>query len=257
MNKKLISAILALFLCICLAVCVSAAQTDLVKDSLVRDAADILSAPEEYDLNAKLQSVSETYKAEIRVVTLLSVEDGDVNRALEELYDSSGFGYGENHDGVLLMVCMDPREYRILSNGFAGDAITESDIDAIGERIVSDLSAGNYADAFYGFIDECEYYLNGYINGFPFDADVNLALSVFVGFVISLIVTGVWKGQLKSVRKQDQANVYVKKGSLLITQSGDYFMYRNIIRTERPKSSSSGSSGSSGGSSRSIGGGSF
>ena len=220
---------------------------------LVWDEAELLNETEVAQLNSKLESISQKYKAEIRVVTLSSMDGGDIDEFLEYLYDESGFGYGENHDGVLLVVCMDPREYRILSNGFAGEAITSGDIDAIGEAFKSDLSDGNYADAFDTFADKCEYYLDGHINGFPFNTGKNLLICLGIGLVVALIVTGIWKNQLKSVRKQSAANAYVKAGTMQITQSGDFFMYRNVTKTQKQSSSSSGSSGSS----RSTGGGSF
>jgi uncharacterized protein len=220
---------------------------------LVWDEAELLNETEVAQLNSKLESISKKYKAEIRVVTLSSMDGGDIDEFLEYLYDESGFGYGENHDGVLLVVCMDPREYRILSNGFAGEAITSGDIDAIGEAFKSDLSDGNYADAFDTFADKCEYYLDGHINGFPFNTGKNLLICLGIGFVVALIVTGIWKNQLKSVRKQSAANAYVKAGTMQITQSGDFFMYRNVTKTQKQSSSSSGSSGSS----PSTGGGSF
>ena len=220
---------------------------------LVWDEAELLNETEVAQLNSKLESISEKYKAEIRVVTLSSMDGGDIDEFLEYLYDESGFGYGENHDGVLLVVCMDPREYRILSNGFADEAITSGRIDAIGEAFKSDLSDGNYADAFDTFADKCEYYLDGHINGFPFNTGKNLLICLGIGFVVALIVTGIWKNQLKSVRKQSAANAYVKAGTMQITQSGDFFMYRNVTKTQKQSSSSSGSSGSS----RSTGGGSF
>lgn len=220
---------------------------------LVWDEAELLNETEVAQLNSKLESISKKYKAEIRVVTLSSMDGGDIDEFLEYLYDESGFGYGENHDGVLLVVCMDPREYRILSNGFAGEAITSGDIDAIGETFKSDLSDGNYADAFDTFADKCEYYLDGHINGFPFNTGKNLLICAGIGLVVALIVTGIWKGQLKSVRKKSAANAYVKAGTMQITQSGDFFMYRNVTKTQKQSSSSSGSSGSS----RSTGGGSF
>ena len=220
---------------------------------LVWDEAELLNETEVTQLNSKLESISKKYKAEIRVVTLSSMDGGDIDEFLEYLYDESGFGYGENHDGVLLVVCMDPREYRILSNGFAGEAITSGDIDAIGEAFKSDLSDGNYADAFDTFADKCEYYLDGHINGFPFNTGKNLLICLGIGLVVALIVTGIWKNQLKSVRKQSAANAYVKAGTMQITQSGDFFMYRNVTKTQKQSSSSSGSSGSS----RSTGGGSF
>ena len=257
MKRTIISLLLVVMLCMSLAISASAANVDFIEDNLlVWDEAELLNETEVAQLSSKLESISKKYKAEIRVVTLSSMDGGDIDEFLEYLYDESGFGYGENHDGVLLVVCMDPREYRILSNGFAGEAITSGDIDTIGEAFKSDLSDGNYADAFDTFADKCEYYLDGHINGFPFNAGKNLLICLGIGFVVALIVTGIWKNQLKSVRKQSAANAYVKAGTMQITQSGDFFMYRNVTKTQKQSSSSSGSSGSSG-SSRSTGGGSF
>jgi uncharacterized protein len=119
---------------------------------------------------------------------------------------------------------------------------------------VSDLSDGNYYDAFDAFAQQCKYYLDGYVNGFPFDAGTSFLVAVGVGLLVAVIVTSIMKGQLKSVRMQRAASVYVKPGSLAITQTGDFFMYSNVTRTERQQSSSSSGSG---GSSRSTGGGSF
>jgi uncharacterized protein len=65
------------------------------------------------------------------------------------------------------------------------------------------------------------------------------------------------KGQLKSVRKQNRANNYMKTGSLQVTVHRDLFLYRDITRTRKQTNSSSGGSRSSGGGSRSVGGGSF
>ena len=224
-------------------------------DLLVWDEAELLNETEVAQLNSKLESISKKYKAEIRVVTLSSMDGGDIDEFLEYLYDESGFGYGENHDGVLLVVCMDPREYRILSNGFAGEAITSGDIDAIGEAFKSDLSDGNYADAFDTFADKCEYYLDGHLNGFPFNYGMNLAIALLIGVLAGQLTGKSLKGQLKTVRKQHQAKNYVKSGSMNLTEQEDVFLYSDVQRTE--KDTDSDDTRSSGGSSRSTGGGSF
>ena len=77
-------------------------------------------------------------------------------------------------------------------------------------------------------------------------------IALGIGIVAGVVVAMVLKGQLKSVRKQNQANVYVKPGSMKLTASNDFFLYRTVDRRKK-ESSSSGSSGSS----RSVGGGSF
>lgn len=223
-----------------------------VKEYLVFDEADLLNDSEELALEEKLADLSNKHNAQIVVCTIESMDGGDIDEFLEYIYDYMEFGYGENRDGVLLLVCMDPREYRILSNGFAGEAIDSGDIDSIGDVIVSDLSDGNYAAAFDAFADQCGYYLDGYINGFPFNFGKNLLICLVIGIVAGAVVAFVLKGQLKTVRKQNQANVYVKPGSMQVTVRNDFFLYREVSKTKKESSSSSGS-----GSSRSTGGGSF
>ena len=248
--KKLFSLFLVVLLCISLAVCAFAADNT----GFVYDDAGLLTESETAALTQKLAEVSRQYEAQIIVHTVSSVPYGDVDRYLEDWYDSNLFGYGADRDGVLLLLCMDTRDYRILSNGYAGYAITSRTIDAIGETIVSDLSDGEYYDAFKAFADECAYYLDGYINGFPFDFGKNAIICLIIGSVISLIVSSVLKGQLKSVRQQDSAGNYVRSGSMNVTVHNDFFLYRTVSRIKK-ESHSSRSSG--GGGSRSTGGGKF
>jgi len=226
-------------------------KSEAEKDFLY-DEADLLTDGEEAVLTGKLQSISNTYQAQLVVCTIASMDGADIDRYLDFLYDTMGFGYGENHDGVLLLVCMDPREYRILSNGFAGVAIDGDAIDTMGDGFVSDLSDGNYAAAFTEFADQCVYYLDGHLNGFPFNFGKNLLISLAIGIAVGLIVAFILKSQLKTVRRQDQANVYVKQGSMNLTHQSDIYLYRTVSRTKR-QSSSSGS----GGTARSRGGGSY
>ena len=223
------------------------------EERLLYDEADLLADSEEAALMGKLAAVSTGYEAQIVVVTIASMDGGNIDTYVDYVYDSMGFGYGENYDGVLLLVCLDPREYRILSNGFAGVAIDPDDISKISDEIVGDLSDGDYAGAFNQFADECAYYLDGHINGFPFNAGKSLAISLIVGVVIGLIVAFVLKGQLKSVHSQSRAQEYVKNGSMHVNLSNDMFLYRTVTRTKKQSSSSSGS----GGTARSKGGGSF
>ncbi len=224
----------------------------MVEEYLVFDEADLLNNSEELALEEKLADLSSKHGAQIVVCTIESMDGGDIDEFLGYLYDEMGFGYGDNHDGVLLLVCMDPREYRILSNGFAGKAIDSGDIGRIGDEMVSDLSDGDYAAAFDTFANQCDYYLDGYTNGFPFNFGKNILICLIIGIVAGLVVAFILKGQLKSVRKQNQANVYVKPGSMQVTVRNDFFLYREVTRTKKESSGSSGS-----GSSRSSGGGSF
>lgn len=253
MMRKFFSALLVLILCFSLAIAVSANAAS--SDLFLIDDADLLTDSEEAFLLEKLESVSSAYQAQIVIVTVESIGNADAEMALEYIYDSMNFGYGPNHDGVLLLICMETREYQILSNGFASEAMDNIDIEMIGDSIVPSLSNGDYADAFDEFIRQCDYRLDGYLNGYPFQPGVTLLISLAIGLAAALIVTSILKRQLKTVRVQYAANAYVKPGSMQVSVHRDIFLYRNVTRTKKESSSSSGRS--SGGSSRSTGGGSF
>ena len=65
-----------------------------------------------------------------------------------------------------------------------------------------------------------------------------LLTAVALGVGIGLLVAFMLKGQLKSVHRQDQANAYVKPGSMQITQSDDHFLYSNVVRMPKQQNNS-------------------
>ena len=69
-----------------------------------------------------------------------------------------------------------------------------------------------------------------------------LGLSFAAGLGAALLAVGSMKSQLKSVGMQREARDYIRPGSLQVTSNGDYFLYRTIHRTEKPKPKSSGGS---------------
>ena len=227
-----------------------------VEEQLVFDEADLLSDSEEAALVEKLTEVSHTYNTQLVVATLPALNNGNIDDFVEYLYDAMDFGYGETKEGVLLLVCMDPREYRILSNGYAGEAIGPDQIDTLCDFMETYLPNGHYTTAFHSFADQSGEFLKYYQAGSPFKAGKSLAISLIIGIIAGLIVAFILKGQLKSVRKQDQAHRYVKPGSMTVNIQYDIFLYRTVTRTQKQKRVESTSSGS-GGTTRSKGGGSF
>lgn len=261
MKRKIISAVLALMLCLPLTLVVWAAEEPSggAGEIFLYDEAGLLSQQEQAHLSRKLEELSHAHETQLVVATRSSLGGRDIDSAVEEVYDSMGFGYGETREGVLLLVCMDSREYRILSNGHAGVAIGPKQIDALCDRLGKDLPHGRYGAAFDGFADQCAQFLTAYEKGAPFPVVRNLAISLGIGLAVGGITAFVLKGQLKSVRGQSTAHAYVKQGSMHLSRKSDRFLYRNVTRTQRPKveeSASSDSSGS-GGTDRSVGGGSF
>lgn len=249
MKRRVIS-LLLLVCMLSLSLAVPAFATSASKAIALIDEANLLSQDEERQLSTRLGQIGEEYHVQIVIITMDTMEGDDIDQYIELLYDSIGLGYGENKDGILLLVSMNPRKVAMLTNGAAHDAIATREEDKILDAIVDDLSDGNYADAFNTFADKCEYYLEGHANGFPFNFGKSLLIAVVIGLLAGLITAFCLKAQLKSVRRQHQADAYVKPGSMQLTVRRDMFLYRNITRTRKQNNSSSGSSRS--GSSRSV-----
>lgn len=252
--KRLITVFLALMLCAMLTLSVSAAQMPRLVDG-----ADLLTDSEEADLLAQLDRASDDLQTDIVIVTLESCGGYSVDEVINAFYDQYEYGYGGSRDGVMLLLSMAERDYRVLCNGFADDAITPSERDDIGAYIVDDLSAGAYYDAFGEFLEQCKWEIDGERSGYPFAFGRNLGVSLMIGVITALLITGVLRSQLKSVSSRTGAREYAKPGSMKMTQSSDLYLYRTVNRIRKPQESSGSSGGfrSGGGGGRHVGGGKF
>lgn len=246
--KRVTASLLAILIFLLLPVSAFAAEKERLYDG-----AELLTASEERALLSRMNEVSEKYRIEIVIATVEDTAGRDVDEYLEEYYDLGGYGFGASRDGALLLVSMAERDWRILSNGLGADCISPDDIDGIGGEVASYLSDGDYADAFHAFVDGCEYEIVGETVGHPFDWGKSALISLAIGLVIALIVTLCLKAQLKSVRSQRNAAEYVRAGSMTLTRSTDFYLYRVMNRQKRETNSSSSRSGGS----RNIGGGKF
>lgn len=229
---------------------------------LVSDGADLLTDDEELELEAEFTRIRDTYQVELVVVTVDSLGTWSVDSYANRIYDSRGYGYGENQDGVMLLVAMESRDYRILANGLGSDAISNRELDEICDAVAAELSAGDYAQACRVFAAECEYQINGEINGFPFDFSLYLLIAGAVGLLVAIITTSIMLSQLKSVKPRQGAQEYRKENGMQMTRASELYLYSTMTRIPRQTDSGSHSGGrgggfSGGGGSRKIGGGKF
>ena len=223
------------------------------------DDAGLLSQSEKYNLISSLDSISENRQLDVVVVTKNSLAGKTVEQYADDFFDYNGYGYGENDDGILLLLSMDTREWAISTYGRAIQIFTDSEQQYITDSFLPYLSEGNYYQGFYRFAELCDNAIEEYnANGNsrysgndkpPFDLPVAIVGSIVVGLIIGLIVALALKSQLTSVKPQAMATAYARPGSLRLTEKNDLFLYHNITRVARPKetSSSSGRRSSGGG----------
>ena len=244
MKKRVFALALVLMMSILLVIPAFAAE----RQNGVYDFANLLSDREAENLSAQLDAIREKFSVEVVVYTVDTTQNIPHDRFARTIFDEENFGLGEDRDGILLLIDMDPmnRGWYIYGRGLGADAMTNYDIEEVGELIVPDLKDGNYANAFKIFADECEMRVDVAINGEPFSPIVTLVICLVIAFIISLIVTGVMRSQLKSVRSKYTATDYVRRGSMNVTVARDFFLYRTVSRRARPKPSNSSGGGGSG-----------
>jgi len=219
------------------------------------DDGNLLSDWEEEILLEKLDEISVRQECDVVIVTVKSLEGMSARDFADDFYDTFGYGldFSSARDGILLLYCPNEDARYISTHGFGITAITDAGLQYIGSQVRPLLDAGDVMAGFETYAELCDSFITQAKNGTPVDVD-NLPreplgiewvlIALVVGLVIALIVTGIWRGQLKSVRSQAAAASYLKEGSMKLTRSTDLFLYRTVNRRARPKSNS-GSGGSS------------
>lgn len=274
MKKRVITFVLAVLVCFASVILAFAQDGFITSTYRVVDNADLLTTEEWRELMAKVDEIRIRQNVDIAIMTTTQLHGYTLQGYADFVYEYSDYGYGENLDGVLLLVDMNARDWYITTSGYGTTAFTDSGIEYIGEQMSSYLSNEDYVGAFNIYAEKCDEFITLARNGTPFgaqdtetssdEADKPLSLiwipvSIVIGVVIALIVVKGMKNDLKSVKKKKEANSYVRNGSLVVNENYDTFLYSEVTKTEIQKQNNSSSSThtSSSGNTHGGGGGSF
>jgi len=228
--KKRIAAVLMLLM-ICFAIPVSA-ESD--KEYFI-DQANLLTEFEANELETELMRISDRYDVDVVVVTVYSIGIRSAQSYADDYFDYNGYGRGSNRDGVLFLFSTELKDWCISTSGSCLNKFDDDALDRIEDNVLSKLREQDYSSAFLSFAEECDKTLD-------FDIGKNLLIAVVIGIVAALIVTGVFKAQLKSIKRQSGAANYVRPGSMSVTKSRDIYLYKNVSRRPKPQNNSSGGS---------------
>ena len=229
-KKKILVILFSLVIGLCVSVPAFAAQTDGFASEYerVQDLADLLSDSEEAALLTKLDELCERQKMEIVVLTTDTLEGMTPRDYADDIYDYSGFGYGEDRDGALLLISMEDNDWYISTHGYGITVFTDAGIQYIGEQIKEYLSGGDFSGAFDKFVGLCDDFITKARTGDPYDSHnlpkeplalIWIPISIAGGVGLSFIIVGNMKAKLKTVRFQAAAGNYMKRGSLNVNTS--------------------------------------
>lgn len=214
----------------------------------INDNVGILSESDINDLTIELDGLSAKYDYDIVVYFSNDTSFGeDIVSEGSEFFDLNGYGCGDDHRGLLLIVNYETGYFDIITTGDEVrnkyDGYLEYGCETIGpylrdnpvyairlfeEWIDTRFINDNYQDV---IIDE------------PISKEElskqrtirDLSISGLVAVVITTITMLILKGQLKTEGKKRGAHQYVVPHSFNLTRSGDIFLYRTTSRRYIPK----------------------
>lgn len=227
----------------------SVSSADPLRPRFVDDA-ELLLPAERSALLGKLDETSARIGADIVIVTSRSASQRGATADADDFFDENGYGQGASRDGILLYIAMADRDWAISTSGSCIRAFTDAGQKHIMSEVLPYLSDGDHKAAFDTFVGLCAEFVEQAKNGQPFDTGNlprgpyplarNLGIAFGVGLVIALVRVATLKAQLKTVRARNEADSYVKQGSMTLTTQTDSFLYSTLSRVARPKPSSSG-----------------
>lgn len=219
------------------------------------DNAGLLSTEDAASIESQLTDLGQKYDMHFVIVT---DEDPDISSAMEvadDFFDYNGYGVGDDRSGVLLYINMSTHDVWISTRGFGITAFTDAGINYILDQLVSGLGDEAYYETFETYITLCDDFMIQALNGTPYDVDHMpsepfpwigcLIMCMALGAIVGLIYVLILRGQLKSVAPNESAEDYMVKGSMHMTNSREFFLYRTVSKTARPQENSSGGGGGS------------
>lgn len=255
-------------------VCADSAETETIEVDRMVDEADLLPDEVEEEMQKRLDKMAEKYNLDPHVILLddyeayiLDSESSYMNP--EEFattwYQTYGYNLDEESSGIILLISMAERDWHIYIQGEARVAVNNYGFEFISDRLVNELSNDWFEDGIVQYVDDLELFFQAYDEGEPYGDDnpvklledvvIIFGIAIILSFIIALIVVSVMKSQMNTARPQPAAREYVKKGSFVLTNQQDLYLYSNTTRTAKPKESSGGGGGRSSGSRGGRGGG--
>ena len=233
-----------------------------VNSQRVVDNAELLTEEEERELSAKLNSIYESQQFDTVIVTVKDCEGKTDEAYADDYYDYNGYGYGDNHDGCLLLIRVtnpNDRYAHISTTGYGITAITDYGYNFILDQIIPSMKSGDYNKACNDFASYVEDFVIEAKSGEPYDVTNKLYsskdnlkavfTSLIVGLIVAAIVTLSVKKSYKPVGFNRNAANYLVNDSMKLRSSYDNFLYANVTKTRIERDSGSGGSSTHSGSS--------
>lgn len=233
-KKTAVSLYAAMIFCVLLSC--AGVFAEIVPPQRVFDMADLFTKEEKIDLEESVAEHRESTNLDIVIVTTNDAEGKSSRDYADDFYDDNGYGVGEDHSGVLLLIDMDNRMAYMSTTGRAIQIFSDDEIQGITDRVASCLGDGEYAEGAQVFLNEVESEVNPNILGM-------VLVCLFIGAACGAIAVGIVWHRYTRGYKADQYELMKNSDTQLVGRE-DVFLHKHV--TSRTLSSGNGGGGGGG-----------
>ncbi len=260
MKKRLLTLLLPLaLLCVLLCPGALAENTGL---GHVRDLTGSLTQEQLDALEYEAERISREQQCGVYIVLIDDYEDyndADIESCAEGIYRFYELGYGEQRDGLMLIMSMKQREYDLCAFGsFGHTAFTDYGKDYLSRSFLDNFRRDDWYGGFCDYLDTAEDMLISARQGNPLDLVVpereerrvgplgKLLAALLPSSAAGLLVCSGDKRKMKNAVRRQTAEDYVVPGGVRLRVRQDLFLHRSrsveIIESDT-KSSGGGGGG--------------
>lgn len=216
-------------------------QTVVAADTKQRiyDFAQLLSKDEVKNLEALAAKHSAKRETDFIVLTSNDAQGKDIVQYMEDFYDENGLGYDKQH-GNTVIITLDMGERDVHVGGFyKGEKYLDNKrSNMVRQKITTELSSGNYHNAFNSFIKTSSKYM-----GFRPGANPQSPIyNIWVQLGLSLLAAGVAVGTMtykSSGKVTVSEGTYRDPSTSRIIDRRDNYIRTTTTKTRKPSNNSS------------------
>lgn len=241
-----------LLLMITLFLCIPLTQIHAGSDVYIEDTLGVLSSEEKQELQTKAQELSDQYAYGIYAYIIYDetgVSYDDMDSYIETYYSDKDLGYGDTHNGVLLLITQTDQggTYQVYVPSNADQSVFSlTGLEDLDSAAYSGLQDHDYYNACLSYLDQAEYlfayyetnedsYGDNYTYEDPHYKQDNTKLYAAFTFgippVIALIIVLIMKSKNRTKAIALEAHDYIPDNGVNITNMRDFFLYRTTHRT--------------------------
>lgn len=216
--------------------------------AFVTDEAGLLDEQQRTELEAKAAELSAAEECGVYIVIVDDYSyyaSGDILYFAESIFTEYFMGWGDDRDGIVLVLSMADRDYGLLAHGSKGNAaFTDYGKQVLSEAFLDNFRSDDWNGGLTDYVETAELMLQRYDQGRPVDVNDRMELpkeqkgfSLFSLLIIlgvpsgvAAAVCGVFKGQMKTARKKNEASDYISSEGLDLRIRQDRFTHRTEHR---------------------------